>query len=123
MSKKILIIEDEKTLADSLGEKLTQEGFDVLRAEDGITGLDMAFQNEPDLILLDIVMPKMNGLEMLSRLRKDDWGKLVPVILLTNYENTTKMEEVKQYGVEDYLIKSGTKLQDIVDKVRSVIKL
>lgn len=122
MSKKILIIEDEKVLADSLGEKLTQEGFDVLLAEDGITGLDMAFQNEPDLILLDIVMPKMNGLEMLSRLRKDEWGKRVSVILLTNYENTTKMEEAKEYGVEDYLIKSGTKLQDIVDKVRSVIK-
>lgn len=119
---KILIIEDEKALADSLGEKLTQEGFDVLRAEDGITGLDMAFQNEPDLILLDIVMPKMNGLEMLSRLRKDEWGKRVAVILLTNYENTAKMEEVKKYGVEDYLIKSGTKLQDIVDKVRGVIK-
>lgn len=119
---KILIIEDEKALADSLGEKLTQEGFDVLRAEDGITGLDMAFQNEPDLILLDIVMPKMNGLEMLSRLRKDEQGKRIPVILLTNYENTDKMEEVKKYGVEDYLIKSGTKLQDIVDKVRSVIK-
>lgn len=122
MSKKILIIEDEKNLIDSLKEKLTNVGFEVLTAEDGIAGLDMAFQNEPDLILLDIVMPKMNGLEMLERLRKDEWGRRAPVVLLTNYGDADQMEEAKKYDVRDYIIKANVKLQDVVDKVKNILK-
>lgn len=122
MSKKILIIEDEKNLIDSLKEKLTNVGFEVLTAGDGIAGLDMAFQNEPDLILLDIVMPKMNGLEMLERLRKDEWGRRAPVVLLTNYGDADQMEEAKKYDVRDYIIKANVKLQDVVDKVKNILK-
>lgn len=122
MLKKVLIVEDEKTLADSLKEKLISEGFDVLTAEDGIAGLDTAFQNEPDVILLDIVMPKMNGLEMLNRLRKDEWGGRVPVILLTNYGDADQIEEAKKYDVTDYVIKANVKLQDVIDRVKNILK-
>lgn len=75
--KKILIVEDEESLLKTLGEKFTLEGFEVVKAQNGVEGLRVALQEHPDLILLDIVMPVMGGMEMLGKLRQDDWGKNV----------------------------------------------
>lgn len=120
--KKILIIEDEPSLAEALKEKLTKEKFDVAVAKDGQEGLTMSLKIKPDLILLDIVMPVMDGLTMLEKLRQDKWGKKVPVIILSNLNEADKTAEAMKSGVYDYLVKSDWKLEDLVKKVREKIK-
>lgn len=116
--KKILIVEDEASLLTVLADKFTKEGFIVQRARDGREGMRCAYANCPDLILLDIVMPVMDGLTMLAELRKSPWGKDIPVILLTNLSEPEKVDESLRQGVYDYLIKSDWKLEDIVKKVK-----
>ena len=101
-----------------LTKSFRSEGFDVLNVRNGKQGLSMSLKERPDLILLDIVMPKMDGMTMLSKLREDQWGKKVPVILLTNLNDSKKAIEGMQSGVHDYLVKSDWKLEDIVKKVK-----
>jgi len=105
-------------LLDILVSMFTIEGFNVIKAEDGQEGLDVALEHHPDLILLDIVMPKMNGMDVLQKLRKDEWGKNVPIILLTNLSDSEKVEDAMKYGVYDYLIKTDWELKDVVKKVK-----
>lgn len=122
MSKKILIIEDEKPLLNLLAEKLNQEGFKVLTTMNGKEGLNLALKNHPDLILLDIIMPVMDGMTMLGKLRKDSWGKNAQVILLTNLTDTEKERKSRRQGVRDYLIKCNLPVNDIVQKVKEKLK-
>ena len=117
--KKILIVEDEKILLKDLADKFTKEGFEVITAGDGQAGLNVAIQNHPDLILLDIVMPIMDGMTMLYQLRKDEWGKTVEVILLTNLSDSDKIADSYLEDVHDYLVKSDWTLDDIVAKVKA----
>lgn len=121
MSKTILIIEDEISLQKAMVQKLEREGFNMLTANNGKTGLDLAIAEKPDLILLDIIMPVMDGVSMLKELRKDPWGADALVIFLTNLTDAEKVEEVEASGVTDYLIKSDWKIEDVVEKVQSVI--
>jgi DNA-binding response OmpR family regulator len=123
-NKKILVIEeveDDASIQKMLHIKFTQEGFRVLDARDGEEGLKIALSEHPDLILLDIIMPKMDGLTMMKKLREaDEWGKNVPVILLTN-KNVNDDEVVK--GVADnkptyYLHKSNYTPNELVKKIR-----
>jgi len=114
---RILVIEDEKALSDMLGKKLITSGFDVELAENGAEGLEKALELHPDLILLDIVMPVMDGLTMLAKLRADTWGKAVPVIILTNLSDTDKIRDATEGGVSEYLIKSNYSLSDLVSMV------
>lgn len=122
MDKKILIVEDEQTLSKALAFKLTSEGFKVLQARDGEEGLESALRNKPDLILLDIIMPKMDGLTMLNKLREDEWGKDVPIFMLTNLSNAEDVDKATKKGVYDYLIKSNWKLGEIVAKIKEELK-
>jgi len=115
--KTILIVDDEQTLLSALVDKFTREGFVVLSAKDGQEGLDRAFADHPDLILLDIVMPVMDGMAMLANLRKDPWGKNAKVIMLTNLSEVEKVTSQLQ-GVYDYLVKSDWELKDVVKKVK-----
>lgn len=115
---KILIIDDEKNLRESLYTALTAAGFSVTQAPDGSSGLEAAFKVKPDLILLDISMPIMNGHQTLSELRKDPWGKNVPVILLTNFDDATNITQGIELNSDDYIIKSNTSLSAIVTKVK-----
>src|SRR3989338_8177678 len=89
MEKTILIVEDEKPLRDALQHTFEAEGFEVMTAGDGRAGLTKALEKKPDLILLDIVMPKMNGTTMLSELRQNIWGRGAKVIVLTNLSDWT----------------------------------
>lgn len=118
--KTILIVEDERPMLKALSDKFAYEGFRVLEARDGVMGLNIALENRPNIILLDIVMPIMNGMEMLKKIREvDDWGKKVPVIVLTNLTPNDKlMSEVTENEPSYYLIKSEWKLNDIVQKVK-----
>jgi len=96
-SKKILIVEDDFSLNEALQEVLEEEGFFVLSAKNGVVGLKQAFAEHPDLILLDIIMPKMNGMTMLRKLREDKWGRDVPVIMLTNVGDTKEVMEALEH--------------------------
>lgn len=125
MKKKVLIVEDEDTLADGYSLALVSQGFYAFRAKNGSEGLDMALKIKPDLILLDILMPVMDGLTMLSQLRqKNDYGKKVPVILLTNL-NPDKEEiisKVAETGPSYYIVKVDCTFRQVVDKIQEILK-
>ncbi|NQU83611.1 MAG: response regulator [Parcubacteria group bacterium] len=121
MAKKILIVEDEISLIRILSARLKEEGFDVLEANNGKKGLEIALKEHPDLILLDIIMPLMDGMKMLEKLRKDSWGKEAKIIVLTNLSNGTVGEAVEK-GVKDYLIKADWKLGEVIEKVKNRLK-
>lgn len=121
--KKILIIEDEKTLRLAIRKKLEKEGFEVFEAGNGQTGLSTAIEIKPDLILLDVTMPIMDGIRMLDELRKDEWGKEAEVIILTNLSDANKELESFQKGVKDYLVKSDWKIADLVNKIKTKLNI
>src|SRR3989344_6191825 len=110
--KKVLIVEDELDLLGVLAQKFEMEKFEVLQAPDGKIGLAEALRVRPDLILLDIVMPVMDGMTMLKKLREDSWGKDVPIILLTNLSDERKVAEAMQHGVYEYLVKADWNIGD-----------
>lgn len=112
--KKILIVEDEPSLRNALCDKLTLEGFAAIEAKNGEEGLDVALREHPDLILLDVVMPVMDGMTMLSKLRVDVWGKDVKIIVLTNLSDITVT-----HSSYDYLVKSDWGIEDVIERVRA----
>lgn len=118
LSKKILVIEDEALLSQVLIDTLTSEGFSVLGAKNGEEGLMLALKEHPDLILLDIIMPVMDGMTMLYELRKDSWANSVPVILLTNLSDAERVAEALKLKVYDFLVKSDWRLEDLVKKIK-----
>jgi DNA-binding response OmpR family regulator len=121
--KKILIIEDEATLQRSLSEFLTAEGFEVLSALDGEEGLDMVKEKNPDLVLLDIILPKKDGYEVLGEIKKDEKTTKIPVVLLTNLEAAEDVQRAFDAGATTYLVKSNYKLEDIVKKIKEILKM
>ena len=123
--KKILIVEDEESMLNAISAYLETQEFVTLIAKDGEEGLVIALKEHPDLILLDILMPKMDGMIMLQKLRKDEWGKGAPVIILTNVNPNANSvtNSVLQNEPAYYLVKSDVKLEGIVDKVREVLKI
>ncbi len=123
-TKTILVIEDHAPVRMALVEKLQHEGMKALEAKDGEEGLVIALQEKPDLILLDIIMPRMSGMTMLDELRKSgDWGKAVPVIILTNLNPDDKiMREVVETEPVFYLVKADWKIEDVISKVKEVLE-
>ncbi|HEU4965926.1 MAG TPA: response regulator [Candidatus Saccharimonadales bacterium] len=118
---KILVVEDEEVLLGVLKDRLKNEGFDVITARDGEQGLKMALEHKPDLILLDILMPKMGGITMLKNLRATPAGKDTHVIILTNVSDSKLVHEALTYGVRDFLVKSDWVLSDLVTAIRKQI--
>ena len=116
---KILIIEDEASMTKALKDKLSHEGYEVISSKDGEDGLNKALEEHPDLILLDIIMPKMDGLTVLKKLREDEWGKNAEVIILTNLSDNEEISRAISDGKGEYLIKTDWKMEDIVNKVKS----
>lgn len=123
-NKTILIVEDEAPIRKVLGDVLKKQNFAILEAGNGQEGVAKALGKHPDLILLDIRMPIMDGMEALKVIRKDHWGQKVPVIILTNL--SADSEEMVQTMVAErpdfYLIKSDWKMDDVVKKVKEVLK-
>jgi DNA-binding response OmpR family regulator len=117
----ILIIEDEKPLSDALSQKLRNDGLHVLLAEDGVSGLEIAQKENPDLILLDIVLPKLDGLSVLEQLKSSNWGKTIPVIMLTNVAQTDAEEQSKDKGAIDFLVKTDWRLEEVSQKVKTIL--
>lgn len=113
-SKHILIVEDESSLVRILADELRDQGFTVSTANNGQEGLTLALAEHPDLLLVDVVMPYMDGMTMVKKLREDTWGQLVPIIVLTNVSDAKKIDESFDRGVYDYIVKADWELQDIV---------
>lgn len=118
MAQKILIIEDEEIVLDLLQRKLTQEGYRVCIAKDGEEGLRKMKEVKPDLILLDIVMPKMGGLEVMEEMGKEPDLKKIPVIIISNSGEPVELDKAKKLGVKDWLIKTEFDPQEVLEKVK-----
>ncbi len=121
MSKQVLIVEDEFPQRHVLHEKLSKAGFDTLEARNGREGLEVALRMHPDAIILDLLMPRMNGLDMLKQLRMDEWGKKVPVLILSNLQDVEKIQKVTEDEVWNYFVKSDTSLDRVVSKVTELV--
>jgi CheY-like chemotaxis protein len=120
--KKILIVEDDNFVAEVYSTKLLEMGHEVLIAQNGEEGLSMIASSKPDLVLLDIIMPVMGGIEMLEELKKNEKWKEIPVILLTNVGEKESIQRVRDLGVNDYLIKSHFTPAEVIEKIGSVLE-
>ena len=120
--KKILVVDDDENLRLVLVDKLNIVGFDAVGASNGKEGLEKALKIHPDVILLDIMMPVMNGWDMLKKLREDKWGNEAKVIMLTVAEDTEAIARAVEGGSLAYLIKTDQSTDDIVEKVKTMIK-
>ncbi len=120
---KILIIDDDLAFCEMLTEILSSEGADVTTKNDGESGLNYALENHPDIILSDMMMPNMTGMAVLEALRNDEWGKNVPVILLTNVNQPEAMAATVENGPPtEYLLKVDWTLDQIAERVKNVLE-
>ncbi len=119
--KTILVVEDEEPMLLVLKDVLKVEGYNVLQAKNGIEGLELALKDHPDLILLDILMPKMDGLEMLKKLREDEWGLKVPVIVLTNLSDNEDIAKAVEEDVFEYFVKTDIRIDEVIQRIRDKI--
>jgi DNA-binding response OmpR family regulator len=120
--KTILFIEDESALQKTFGDVLRQEGYEMISALDGKIGLELAKNKKPDLILLDLILPKLNGFEVLKRLQTDTETKGIPVIVLTNLEEMTDIDKAIELGAKTYLVKAQYTLQEVVEKIKKALE-
>lgn len=104
-----------------LTDKFINEGFEIIQAQNGVEGLEKALKDHPDLILLDIIMPKMDGITLFKKLREDEWGKTAGVIILTNLSGDGQVSELLKSGVYEYLIKTDWTLDELAAKVKNRI--
>ena len=118
---KILLIEDDSFLSGMYDTKLKLEGFDVFLAEDGAKGLESAVSQKPDIILLDIILPKMDGFTVLKHLRDNLETKKIPVILMTNLGQKEDVERGIALGAQDYLVKAHFMPSEVVEKIRQYL--
>jgi len=116
--KKIVIIDDEEMLLGPLVELFEAEGFEVGSAKDGEEGLKKVTEVKPDIVIVDLTMPKMDGLTMLSKLRGIEGEKNIPVIIFTNTSDAEKINKAIEGGANEFLIKADWKLGDLIKKVK-----
>lgn len=121
-SRKILIVEDELAYAKLLHDQLIARGYDVISAKDGLEGLKLALEKKPDLILLDLIMPKVGGLKMLTTLRTFKWGESVPVFILTNVNESSEISEAMDNKVSKYIVKSDVELENLLENIKIFLK-
>lgn len=120
--KKILFIEDESALQRAVTSVLTHEGYQTFSAMDGEAGLQITHKEMPDLILLDLIIPKKDGFNVLAELKQDPTTARIPVIVLTNLEGSAEVERALTLGATTYLVKTNYKLEEVVEKIKSILK-
>jgi len=120
--KTILFIEDESALQKTFGDLLEDKGYRLISALDGEIGLALAKKEKPDLILLDIVLPKINGLEVLGKLKDDPETKAIPIIILTNLEGINNVGKALELGATTYLVKAQYSLDEILEKIEKALE-
>lgn len=118
---KILLIEDDPFLIKMYQDKFVLEGFEVLVAEDGKVGLKMALEEDISLVILDLLIPQLQGIELLKKLRESEKGKLLPVVVLTNLTKKEKQQEAMKLGVKDFLIKADLTPGELVVKIKKIL--
>ena len=121
-SGNIVIIEDENDLASALKDALEGRGYVVRVALRGEEGLELVKKERPDLILLDLVLPDMTGIDILRELQPMRAEKHIPVIILSNLDNPDDLKEAREYNIEEYLIKTDWKLEDVIARIKEAIK-
>lgn len=119
---KIALIEDDMAIVQMYRMKLESEGYTVVTAKDGRDGLELIKQESPDIVLLDYMMPVMTGAEMLEELRKQSYGKDLPVIVLTNTGKSEAPESILSNDVKKFIVKAEMTPADVVAEVKSVLK-
>ncbi len=119
---KVLVVEDEEILLTALSEELKQEGFEVVGAKDGVEGVEKAGSEKPDLILLDLVMPRLDGIGALKQMKENPDTKEIPVVILTNLSDYDKVSDALSLGAMDYLVKANYRLEELVNKIKTVIE-
>ncbi len=119
--KKILFVEDESILQKAFGDVLQQKGYKILNALNGEIGLRMAKSENPDLILLDLVLPRLHGFEVLKKLKEDPETKEIPVIVLTNLEKMEDINKAIELGATTYLVKTEYKIEEVIEKIKKII--
>jgi len=122
MAKKILVIEDDKFLRELISQKLIKEGYDIAEAVDGEKGVESVKEEKPDLVLLDLILPGIDGFEVLSRIKSDPASAQVPIIILSNLGQKDDIERGLKMGAADYLIKAHFTPGEIIDKIRTVLE-
>jgi two-component system alkaline phosphatase synthesis response regulator PhoP len=115
---KILVVEDEDSLAKVLTEQFEGEGFSVVTAKNGEEGLSLALKEKPDIMLVDLIMPRMDGMTMLKQLKATEEGKKIPAVILTNLNDVNSTAEALGMGVYDYLVKTDWELPELVKFVK-----
>lgn len=122
--KTILVVEDEQSLREAIMDILQTENFSALEAKNGREGVEIALSKHPDLILLDLVMPEMDGMTAFKKIRQDAWGANVPVIILTNLSATSEdlVDNMVTFKPAFYLVKSDWKIHDVIDKIAEVLE-
>ena len=119
---KVILIEDEEMLSNMYEAKFIKEGFDIKKALDGETGLKLIQEENPDLVLLDIIMPKLDGFSVLRKIKEDPKNKNIPVILLTNLGQDEDVKKGNSLGASGYLVKANMTPSQVVDKVKEFLK-
>ncbi len=120
---KVLIIDDDDELRLVMSEALQDNGFEILTAKDGQEGLKMAFENKPNLILLDLVMPGMDGWEVLEKLKEDEWGSSAHVVILTNSDDIGSLTKAIEERGHEYFVKTDWRIDEIVSMVKEKLGL
>lgn len=119
--KTILFVEDEYALQKTFGDILEKEGYKMVLVSDGESGLRLARSIKPDLILLDLILPKMHGLAVLEQLKKDAETQNIPVVILTNLEGMEEINKALELGAKAYLIKTNYGLKEVIEKIKKAL--
>ena len=122
MSKKILIIEDDKFVRELIAQKLTEEGYEALMTVDGEEGMVQIKEKKPDLVLLDLILPGIDGFEVLSKAKTDPELTKIPVIILSNLGQKEDIERGLKLGARDYLVKANFTLSEIIKKIKKILE-
>jgi DNA-binding response OmpR family regulator len=117
--KTVLLVEDEQTLRELYGMAFIKAGLNIIMAENGEQGSRFALQHHPDVILLDIDMPLMNGHQAAEKIRLDDWGKTARILFLTNHSDPQTVAHASMTKPEEYIVKAHTPIHDVVNQVRT----
>ncbi len=118
----VLIVEDDESILELYAAAFTQAGIKVLKAKDGLEGVKMALDNHPDAILMDIMMPALNGHEVVEKIRLDPWGKDAKVIFLTNMSDAENVYLAVGQGSDEYIIKANAPVKEVVNKTRMAMQ-
>jgi len=121
MFKKILLIEDDKFLRELMNKKLITLGYDVVTAADGESGLVMIKETKPDVVLLDLILPGINGFEVLEKAKQDPEIAAIPIVILSNLGQGEDIEKGLSLGAKDFLVKAHFTPQEIVNKLKSIL--